>query len=421
MIKEIISTNRKQGHEALICICSAHKDVIKAAFSYLKKNPTARFSIESTVQQVNQDGGYTGMKPADFAKMVRDIAGEYGISEDSYVLAGDHLGPNVWKKLPSAQAMEKSLILIQEYVKAGYTKLHIDPSMACADDTTPLSVENIALRTAEMIKVAEETASKLFGNSDSLFYIVGTEVPVPGGAQEFEDHVMVTPLSEVDATISIINKHLVDKGLDHVWQRVHGLVVQPGVEFGDEFVAPYTKNQASGLFKALEHHPQMVFEAHSTDYQTQTGLKDLVNDHFAILKVGPELTFAWREALLALDMIDKERNPNHKSLRALIEKEMVTHPNYWKDYYQDTEAELGYKRIFSLSDRIRYYWASPILTEAVATAISQWDSNLNYAMISQYLPWVLDVTDQRSNFSAQDILILSVERIINKYYQATRG
>ena len=50
----------------------------------------------------------------------------------------------------------------------------------------------------------------------------------------------------------------------------------------------------------------MVYEAHSTDYQSPAALAQMVKDHFAILKVGPWLTFAFREVILALGTIERE-------------------------------------------------------------------------------------------------------------------
>jgi D-tagatose-1,6-bisphosphate aldolase subunit GatZ/KbaZ len=119
MIAKIVTTNRQSKENALICICSAHQDVIKAAFSFLQKNPTICLSIESTVQQVNQDGGYTGMVPKDYVAMVYKIAETYNIPKESYILAGDHLGPNAWKHLAAEEAMKKSLVLVEEYVNQG--------------------------------------------------------------------------------------------------------------------------------------------------------------------------------------------------------------------------------------------------------------------------------------------------------------
>ena len=425
MIAKIVTTNRQSKENALICICSAHQDVIKAAFSFLQKNPTICLSIESTVQQVNQDGGYTGMVPKDYVAMVYKIAEKYNIPKESYILAGDHLGPNAWKHLAAEEAMKKSLVLVEEYVKAGYTKIHIDPSMSCSDDPTPLSIATIAERTAMMVEVAEKTAIATFGNSDRLFYVVGTEVPVPGGSQEFEDHISITPPHEVEETIRLIKEAFDQYNLSPIWNKVRGIVVQPGVEFGDDFVFLYKKDNAKALIDVITPYPNLVYEAHSTDYQTTLSLNGLVQDHFGILKVGPELTFAWREALFALDMIEKE-NPAislKSNLRDTVDKEMLENPTNWAPYYKGTDVELSFKRIYSLSDRIRYYWASPTLTEAVDKAIPNYNKALSYSLVSQYLPWVLEYNEKnnKTNFSAQEILIWSVERIIQKYFNATKN
>ncbi|MGL5955219.1 MAG: class II D-tagatose-bisphosphate aldolase non-catalytic subunit [Brevinema sp.] len=418
MIQNIVRNNRTSGKGALICICSAHVDVLHASFAFISKNPNIILSIESTVQQVNQDGGYTGLTPLAFRTKVQEIADLYQVSPKSYILAGDHLGPNVWKQMSAQEAMAKSLVLIQEYVRAGYQKLHIDPSMPCIDDPSPLPVEIIAERTVQMVQVAEETAKECFGHSDDLFYIVGTEVPVPGGAQELEESVSVTPLSEVNHTIEVLHSYFKAEGLK--WEKVHGIVVQPGVEFGDDFVFPYTKGQAESLSKALEPYDHLVFEAHSTDYQTTESLSGLVQDHFAILKVGPELTFAWREALFALDMIEKT-NPNitHKSnIQEFVIQTMIEDPKYWKDYYIGTEQEIAFKRIYSLSDRIRYYW--PSVEQKIDQSIGRLNQSLMYSLISQYLPWTLEYNEKyhHMDFEARRILRWSVERVIQKYVNA---
>ena len=49
--------------------------------------------IEATANQVDQYGGYTGMKPKDFMKFVEELAKIEGLSMDRIILGGDHLGP----------------------------------------------------------------------------------------------------------------------------------------------------------------------------------------------------------------------------------------------------------------------------------------------------------------------------------------
>lgn len=74
-------------------------------------------------------------------------------------------------------------------------------------------------------------------------------------------------------------------------------MVQPGVEFDHTNVIDYQPVKATALSQMVENYETLIFEAHSTDYQTPQSLRQLVIDHFAILKVGPALTFALREAL----------------------------------------------------------------------------------------------------------------------------
>ena len=414
--------NIKQN--GIISICSAHEDVLKASFFFLKNNPKATIAIESTVQQVNQYGGYTGMTPKNYAKMVSDIAKKYDIKSDAYILGGDHLGPNTWTSLESSEAMSKSLELIAEYVKAGYTKLHIDPSMPCKDDINPLPIKVIAERTAQMVEVAEAVAKEMYGESNEVFYVVGTEVPPPGGAKSHESDVSITPTEDVKETIALIKEYFEKYNIAYAWDKVKGVVVQPGVEFGDDFVFPYKKGQASHLSKFIEEYPSIVYEAHSTDYQTEESLNSLFNDTFSILKVGPELTFAWREALYALDMIEKE-NPyivQKTNIRVIVEEEMIKNDKYWKPYYIGTESEEAYKRVYSLSDRIRYYWATPSIKKEVIKAKDNFDKALSYALISQYVPWVFKYREYiEDNFSTENILVLSVYKVIEKYYNALKG
>ena len=64
--------------------------------------------IEATCNQVNQDGGYTGMTPADFRAFVEGIADRVGFARERLILGGDHLGPNPWRSLPAAEALDRA-------------------------------------------------------------------------------------------------------------------------------------------------------------------------------------------------------------------------------------------------------------------------------------------------------------------------
>ncbi len=104
--------------------------------------------IEATSNQVNQFGGYTGMTPADFREFVFTIADKVGFARERIILGGDHLGPNCWQQENADAAMEKSVELVKEYVRAGFSKIHLDASMSCAGDPIPLAPETVAERAA---------------------------------------------------------------------------------------------------------------------------------------------------------------------------------------------------------------------------------------------------------------------------------
>src|SRR6185295_18243387 len=187
---------------------------------------------------------------------------------------------------------------------AGYTKLHLDTSMRCADDATDahgaLNEQTITERAADMCAAAEAAYAQLPAGAPAPVYVIGTEVPVPGGEKAEHAGLSVTKTADAERTIAIARDAFKKRKLERAWERVIAVVVQPGVEFGDATVFPYDRTKARELSKAIEKHGNLVFEAHSTDYQSAHALKELVEDHFAILKVGPWLTFAVREAVFAL-------------------------------------------------------------------------------------------------------------------------
>lgn len=203
--------------------------------------------------------------------------------------------------------MREAERLVAAYVRAGFTKIHLDCSFSCAGDPAPLSDEVVADRAARLVAVAEETAREISEDGGAaLRYVIGTEVPVPGGAHETLDGVRPTTADGARLTLKRHHEAFAEHGVSEVWPRVMALVVQPGVEFDHLKVVDYDRERTGELRTVLDTEPGMVFEAHSTDYQTPEALSALVEDHWAVLKVGPGLTFALREALYALAGIEEE-------------------------------------------------------------------------------------------------------------------
>ncbi len=366
-------------------VCSAHPLVLTAAVLQAREDSTALL-VEATSNQVDQDGGYTGMRPADFRELVHSIAGRHGLPRDRVVLGGDHLGPNVWRAQGARSAMTRAEVLVAEYVEAGFTKLHLDCSMPCADDPEPPGDALVAARAARLAAAAERAAGPRRG---SVGYVIGTEVPVPGGAHETIEGLRPTTATAASATIEAHRDAFVDAGLQDAWGRVLAVVVQPGVEFDHRRVVDYDPSSVRDLRGVVEEHDGLVFEAHSTDYQTVERLRDLVEDHWAVLKVGPGLTFALREALFALAAIENELvAPALCSLLIeVVDQVMLAEPRWWAGYYEGGPEEQRLSRRYSYSDRMRYYWPDPRIAAAQRVMFDNLRSvDLPLPLLSAYLP-----------------------------------
>ncbi len=390
-LRDIIRRNRSGDAVGVCAVCSAHPEVIATAAGEAWANNSI-LHVESTSSQVNQHGGYTGQTPEQFAGFVRSITQNAGLSSDRVLLGGDHLGPFPWRREPVSLAMHKAHALVRACVLAGYQKIHLDASMPCSDESASgLDERTVAERAAALCETAENAFRELPVHSPPLLYVVGTEVPAPGGESSADEALSVTPASHVQSTLRAFQQAFAEHGLGNAWERVIGLVVQPGVEFGEWNVFDYDRGKAASLSLALPASPQLVYEAHSTDFQLATGLRQLVEDHFAILKVGPELTFAFREAIFALCAIEHEmlrtKAEQVSRVREALEAAMLRNPSYWRDYYHGDENELRISRFYSYSDRCRYYWFQPELQARVELLTK----NLNdyppaLTLVSQYLP-----------------------------------
>jgi D-tagatose-1,6-bisphosphate aldolase subunit GatZ/KbaZ len=366
-------------------VCSAHPLVLEAAVLQTLED-AGYLLVEATSNQVDQFGGYTGMTPVDFRDLVLGIAERYGLPEDRVVLGGDHLGPNRWQKRPAGEAMSLAEDLVEAYVTAGFSKIHLDCSMPCAGDPSPPGDDLVAERAARLAQRAEEAAVRT--GSEPL-YVVGTEVPTPGGAHEALGTLAPTPAGAARATLERHEQAFAEAGIGEAWERVIALVVQPGLEFDNLHVVDYDRAATGDLRRVLDEHQHLIFEAHSTDYQTPANLRSLVKDHWAVLKVGPGLTFAMREALYALAAIEDELVPVGKrsELPSVVERRMLAEPGEWKKYYAGDPDTQRLLRRYSYSDRVRYYWPDPEIQAAQETLLSNLaDRDIPPPLLSQHLP-----------------------------------
>lgn len=417
---DLIERHKRGEALGIASVCSAHPIVIEAALHHALRVDAPVVLFEATCNQVNQDGGYTGMQPADFVRFVHGIAASVGFDPARIALGGDHLGPNPWTALDAAAAMDKAETMVEAYVAAGFRKIHLDCSMACAGDPVPLPEPVIVERAVRLCRAAEAAHARAGG--EPPVYVIGTEVPVPGGATEAIEGLAVTAPEAALATIEAHREAFAAAGLGDAWTRVIASVVQPGVEFDHHDVVDYRPEAARALSDAIAGVPGMVFEAHSTDYQTREALAALVRDHFAILKVGPGLTFALREALWGLDAIERETiEPEARAnLREVATARMRERPEHWQRYYHAQGRQLDIDLSWSLSDRIRYYWPDP----AIEQARERLFANLReqpppLPLLSQHLPHALHALRHgRATRDPQALVMAHVATVLDDYHRA---
>ena len=421
---------RKAGmkYAGIPSFCTASDLVIEAC---LKQ--AMRFDdyvlVEATANQVNQFGGYTGMKPADYRDFVYKIADGIGFPKEKIILGGDHLGPLTWQNENEKDAMAKSIELVKLFVLAGFKKIHLDTSMRVADDPKDemLSDETIARRGAILYEACEEAYQELLKTNpkeERPAFIIGSEVPIPGGAQEAEDSISVTKPAAVEETLRVYKEQFEKRGLKNAFDNIIGIVVQPGVEFGDADVFHYDRTNAAELTRAMKKYDNVVLEGHSTDYQSPKGLKEMVEDGIAILKVGPALTFSLREGLFALSMMEKllvsEADQAH--FIEVMEETMLKNPVNWQKHYHGSEEELFIKRKYSFSDRCRYYFAQPEIKAAIDKLFDNMSKvEIPLSMLRQYMPQqYIKVRDGVLTTDPKELAEDCVVHLVEDYNYATK-
>jgi D-tagatose-1,6-bisphosphate aldolase subunit GatZ/KbaZ len=412
---DLIIQAQKHGEPiGITSICSSLPQIAKEAF-----HTKTALLFESTCNQVNQQGGYTGMTPAKFASFIHHLAVESNFPTTRVILGGDHLGPSPWQSQPAEIAMNNAIKLVRACVEAGYTKIHLDASMKLGGDDPlrPLDFELVADRTLLLAKAAEDVAPQ----RSSLRYVIGTDVPVPGGVTTSEKSMTVTSPADTDQMIKVMQTRFRNAGLASAWDKVIAIVVQPGVEFGDGYILDYDHSAALQLVKYVETTP-FVYEVHSTDYQLRENLRALVRDHFAILKVGPALTFAFREAIFSLEMIEKELFPQERcsNLSQTLDTAMMRIPTFWQNYYHGTSQGQAFSRKYSFSDRVRYYWPIPAVQNALQILLENLRTTpIPVSLLSQFLPDIYpSIRNSEIKSSPEKIIAQKIRIVLDNYAYA---
>ena len=411
----------------LYAVCSSRREVLEAALA-LARDHGRPLLVEATANQVNQFGGYTGMTPQAFASSLSAMAAAMDFPQENLLLGADHLGPYVWKNEPAAAAMAKAAELARQCVAAGFHKLHLDAGFGCCDDPPQgLLLEIVAARTAALCQAAETAAEGRPAGRRLPLYVIGAEVPVPGGTLANPEDIEVTRPADVAEFIALTESRFQKAGLSGAWERLLAVIVQPGVEFGNFSVARYVPAKARPLSAFHRNLPGiMTYEIHSTDYQAPESLARMVDDHFTLLKAGPCLTNAFRKAVFALEDIETEylksrRGVVRSDIRRVVERLMTAAPEHWSSHYHGTDDELRRMRCSSMLDRIRYYWGHPDVESALVRLHANLGPALPTSLLHQSWPDAdPPAADGASSVSPAAFIRRWVQKALRPYLDACR-
>ncbi len=418
ILRDIIARNRAGQICAIPSVCSAHPEVLRASLM-LAERLDRPVVIEATSNQVNQDGGYTGMRPADFIAFVHGIAFAAGVTRTRIIFGGDHLGPQAWRKGPADLAMAKARVLVADYVRAGFNKIHLDCSEGCQGEPAQVGDGLAAARAADLAAAALAAAR----DPRALLFVIGTEVPPPGGARA-DEHGEIAPTTPANAaaTLAAHAKAFKAAGLGHALRQIGGLVVQPGVEFSPMDIHHMPTPRDPGLLAVLADWPGVCLEAHSTDYQHPVVFPRLAQLGFAFQKVGPALTFAYRQALYGLDSLRQQAGwASTEPLCEVMERLMLAQPGYWQGHYQGGSGDLRVERHFGLADRMRYYWPQPAAMAAVKAVLDDLQGRqLPAPLLTQaFGPDVIARAAQIAGPMPQALILAKVQLALEPYFLDT--
>ena len=309
--------------------------------------------------------------------------------------------------------------MVADYVAAGFAKIHLDCSMSCADDPVPLAERTIAERAAKLCQAAE--ASFAGDAVDAPSYVIGTEVPVPGGATEIS---MSSCVTSPDAALATIAMHR-DLFADSV-SRTYG-TGSSGRSFSRASNSAITRSSITSLRK-----PWLSVGRRNRGSDRFRGALDGLPDASGAGRVGPRpfrdpeswprAYVRFEGALWALDAIERETisADRRANLRDVTLARMHAEPAHWSKYYHGSGAALDLQLQYSFSDRIRYYWPDKIIADAHERLFA----NLRevpppLALVSQYLPIAFDaLRGGRITSDPVDLVIAHVCATLDAYHGA---
>lgn len=392
ILKRIDELEAETGiKRTIFAVCPNSQAVIKASFRAAKRNDAPVY-FAATLNQVDCDGGYTGMTQAQFTKVLEQEARAVNYT-GTYIVAIDHGGPWLkdiqtrerWDTEKAMNAVKKSF---ECAVTAGYDLIHVDPTVDIfVPEGQAIDIMVVAERTADLIEHVEK-----FRRSESLpeiSYEVGTEEVHGGLADE----------ATFDTFVSELRRGLNDRGLNDVWPVF--IVGKVGTDLHTTTFDPDVARKLTEKVRPLGSY----IKGHYTDGVTNPAEYPATGMGGA--NVGPEFTMSEYDALAELEEVEAGLNRKGEvailsGMTSVLEK-LVEESNRWQKWLQPDEKGKGFaeitpgRREWITKTCCRYIWQHP----EAAAARQRLFSNLS-----------------RVGIDAETIVLSRIEHDMDKYFNA---
>ena len=334
----------------IFAACPNSPTVIRASLRAAKRN-NAPIYFAATLNQIDCDGGYTGMTQEDFVRTVRFETERVNFTGD-VIIAIDHGGPwlkdkqrtEKWSVEDAMNGVKKSF---EAAVLAGYDLIHVDPTV---DINVPkgqiIDIHVVAARTVELIAHVEKFRKE--HGIAPISYEVGTEEVHGGLADE----------TTFDTFISDLKNGLMVAGLPDVWPCF--IVGKVGTDLDTTIFDGEVARRLTSKVRPLGSY----IKGHYTDDVANPEEYPLCG--MGAANVGPEFTISEYRALCELEQLEKkfhaegkvavmshmkevllqEVNDSHRWEKWLHE-EIGTHITFWPSTFGGHE---GFAFITSRAD-----------------------------------------------------------------------
>lgn len=365
ILKRISELESKTGiKRTVFAACPNSISVIRAALKSSKRCD-APVKFAATLNQVDLDGGYTGLTHSAFVKTIRLHARNLNV-KSPVIIAIDHGGPwlkdqhrtEKWSYKKTMSAVKKSF---EAAIEAGFDLIHVDPTV---DITLPgsqqISIEVVAERTIELISHAEKF--RLVNKFPRISYEVGTE----------EVHGGLADLQIFKRFLEMLKQGLKKEGIEEVWPCF--VVGKVGTDLHTSTFDPSVARELT----AIARDYGSLIKGHYSDNVTNP--EAYPESGMGAANVGPEFTEKEYDGLAELEdlqllLASEGRIGKPAGMKKQL-WESVIKSGRWKKWLQTGETPDNFysadptRQEWLIKTGCRYIWEDPEVVSARAKLYS---------------------------------------------------